>query len=162
VDGSMIDMPAMGATNWPPPSYDPQTELFYLNGTEGYGMAYLYDTSDNPEGYGGGGGGGFDTRSALFALDVRTGNVKWKHEHTQGGLSGGMSGGVLTTAGHLLFTGDSGNLVAFDPASGKILWHQQLLQGVSNGPSTYMLDGRQYLLVGAGDSLYALVLAGKR
>ena len=33
VDGSMIDMPAMGATNWPPPSYDPQTELFYLNGT---------------------------------------------------------------------------------------------------------------------------------
>ena len=39
VDGSMIDMPAMGATNWPPPSYDPQTELFYLNGTEGYEVA---------------------------------------------------------------------------------------------------------------------------
>src|SRR5213078_2000572 len=50
VDGSMIDMPAMGATNWPPPSYDPQTELFYLNGTEGYGIAYLYDTSEEPEG----------------------------------------------------------------------------------------------------------------
>ena len=53
----MIDMPAMGATNWPPPSYDPQTELFYVNGTEGYGVAYLYDTSAEPEGYGGGGGG---------------------------------------------------------------------------------------------------------
>ena len=59
-NGSMIDMPAMGATNWPPPSYDPQTELFYFNGTTGYGMAYLYDTSDKPEGYGGGGGGNFD------------------------------------------------------------------------------------------------------
>ena len=81
VDGSMIDMPAMGATNWPPPSYDPQTELFYVNGTEGYGMAYLYDTSADPEGYGGGGGGGFDTRSALFALDIRTGMSRWKHEH---------------------------------------------------------------------------------
>jgi alcohol dehydrogenase (cytochrome c) len=161
VDGSMIDMPAFGATNWPPPSYDPQTELFYLNGTEGYGMAYLYDTSDQPEGYGGGGGGAFDNRSALFALDIRTGNVRWKHEHNGRGGTG-MSGGILTTAGHLLFTGDSGNLVAFDPETGRIIWHQQLVSGVSNGPSTWMLDGKQYIIVGAGDSLYALTLAGKK
>ena len=86
VDGSMIDMPAMGATNWPPPSYDPQTELFYLNAQLAYGMAYLYDTSDKPEGYGGGGGGNFDNRSALLALDVRTGAVKWKHEHAAAGI----------------------------------------------------------------------------
>ena len=166
VDGSMIDMPAMGATNWPPPSYDPQTECFYLNATLGYGMAYLYDTSDNPEGYGGGGGGGFDLKSALLALDVHTGNIKWKHEHPQrggfGGGGGGLSGGILTTAGGLLFTGDSGDLVAFDPANGKVLWHQQLTSSVSNGPSTWMLDGKQYILVGAGDTLYALTLAGKR
>jgi alcohol dehydrogenase (cytochrome c) len=159
VDGSMIDMPAMGATNWPPPSYDPQTELFYFNGTEGYGVAYLYDTSDHPEGYAGGGGGNFDNRSALFAMDIRTGAIRWKHEHE--GQRGGMSGGVLTTAGKLLFTGDSGELVAFDPAGGKPLWHQRLTQPVSNGPSTYMLDGRQYLIVGAGDTLYAMRLAGK-
>jgi len=50
--------------------------------------------------------------------------------------------------------------VAFDPVSGKILWHQQLTSAVSNGPSTWMLDGKQYLIVGAGDSLYALTLAG--
>jgi len=161
VDGSMIDMPAMGATNWPPPSYDPQTELFYLNGTEGYGMAYLYDTSDTPEGYGGGGGGGFDSRSSLFAIDVRTGKIKWKHSHA-GAFGTGMSGGILTTAGHLLFTGDSGHLVAFDPATGKTLWHQQLMSGLSNGPSTWTLDGKQYIIIGAGDSLYALTLAGKR
>jgi alcohol dehydrogenase (cytochrome c) len=163
VDGSMIDMPAMGATNWPPPSYSPQTELFYLNGTLAYGMAYLYDTSDKPEGYGGGGGGNFDNRSALLAMDIRTGNVKWKHEHAAAGFGGGgMSGGILTTAGKLLFTGDSGQLVAFDPADGKILWNQRLSSGVSNGPSTWMLDGKQYLIVGAGDTLYALTLAGKR
>ncbi len=166
VDGSMIDMPAMGATNWPPPSYDPQTELFYLNATLGYGMAYLYDTSDNPEGYGGGGGGGFDLKSALLALDVHTGNIKWKHEHAQrggfGGGGGGLSGGILTTAGGLLFTGDSGHLAAFDPATGKVLWHQQLTSPVSNGPSTWVLDGKQYIIVGAGDTLYALTLAGTK
>ena len=158
----MIDMPAMGATNWPPPSYDPQTELFYVNGTEGYGVAYLYDTSDNPEGYGGGGGGNFDSRSALFALDIHTGKVKWKHELTQRGAGAGMTGGILTTAGHLLFTGASSNLAVFDPATGKILWHQQLPSAVSNGPSTYMFEGRQFVIIGAGDSLYALTLAGKR
>jgi alcohol dehydrogenase (cytochrome c) len=166
VDGSMIDMPAMGATNWPPPSYDPQTGLFYLNATLGYGMAYLYDTSDNPEGYGGGGGGGFDLRSALIAIDVRTGDIKWKHEHPQrggfGGGGGGLSGGILTSAGGLLFTGDSGHVAAFDPANGSIVWHQQLTAPVSNGPSTWMLDGKQYLIVGAGDTLYALTLAAKK
>ena len=72
-----------------------------------------------------------------------------------------MSGGVLTTAGRLLFTGDSGELVAFDPADGNPLWHQRLTGAVSNGPSTWMLDGKQYLIVGAGDTLYALTLAGK-
>lgn len=124
-------------------------------------MAYLYDTSEQPEGYGGGGSGVFDSRSALFAIDIRSGNICWKHEHNGRGGSG-MSGGVLTTAGHLVFTGDSGNLVAFDPKTGRILWHQQLVNAVSNGPSTWMLDGKQYLIVGAGDSLYALTLAGKK
>jgi len=71
-------------------------------------------------------------------------------------------GGILTTAGKLLFTGDSGNLVAFEPSTGKILWHQQLMSALSNGPSSYMLDGKQYLIVGAGDCLYAFTLAGKR
>ena len=62
--------------------------------------------------------------------------------------------GILTTAGKLLFTGDgSQNLIAFDPATGKILWHAGLAANVSNGPETYMLDGQQYLVVGAGDSL---------
>lgn len=161
VDGSMIDMPAMGATNWPPPSYDPQTELFYLNGTEGYGIAYLYDTSTQPEGYGGGGSGTFDMRTTLFALDIRTGAAKWKHSRPSDGLGGGMSGGILTTAGHLLFTGDSGQLTAFDPATGKILWHQRLTAALTNGPSTYMLDGKQYIIAGAGDTLFALTLAGR-
>jgi len=161
-DGSMIDLPIGGGTNWPPPSYSPLTHLFYVNASEGYGIAYLYDTSDEPEGYGGGGGGNFDGRTALIALDVTTGKPKWKHEMKGGGLDGGgISGGILTTAGNLLFTGVSGRLAAFNPADGTLLWNQILDSSVSNGPSTWTLDGKQYLIVGAGDTLYALTLAGK-
>lgn len=161
VDGSMIDMPPLGATNWQPPSYSPQTGLFYFTGTEGYGLSYLYDTSPQPEGYGGGGGGTFDPRSALWAMDIHTGAIRWKHEVPSVPGGGGISGGVLTTAGKLLFTGDSGQLAAFNPEDGKILWHQRLTSNVSNGPSAWMLDGKQYLVVGAGDTLWAFVLAGK-
>jgi alcohol dehydrogenase (cytochrome c) len=159
VDGSLIDIPIQGATNWPPPSYDPETKLFYVNGSEGYGIAYLYDTSDEPEGYGGGGAGTFDARTALFALNTQTGAVQWKHEVQPTASSGGMTGGILTTAGGLLFTGDSGHLAAFDPKNGNILWNQRLLAPVSNGPSTWMLNGRQYVIVGAGDTLYAFTTA---
>jgi alcohol dehydrogenase (cytochrome c) len=162
VDGSMIDMPIQGGTNWPPPSYDPQTHLFYVNGAEGYGIAYLYDTSAEPEGYGGGGGGTFDPRTALFAIDTETGRVEWKHEVPTNTVSGGgMTGGILTTAGGLLLTGDSGHLAAFDPKNGTILWNQRLTSPLSNGPSTWMLGGKQYIIAGAGDTLYAFTLAGE-
>jgi len=67
--------------------------------------------------------------------------------------------GILTTAGGLLFTGDpSGNFIAFDPSAGKILWHAKLDEKVSNGAMTYELDGKQYVVVGAGATLYAFTL----
>jgi alcohol dehydrogenase (cytochrome c) len=67
--------------------------------------------------------------------------------------------GILSTAGKLLFSGDpGGNLIAWDPATGRILWHFQLPAPISNGPMTYILNGRQYLVVGAGDTLYAFAL----
>jgi alcohol dehydrogenase (cytochrome c) len=67
--------------------------------------------------------------------------------------------GLLTTAGDLLFGGDgSGNFVAYDPSNGEPLWHAGLHATVSNAPITFMLDGRQFVIVGAGDSLYAFTL----
>ena len=68
--------------------------------------------------------------------------------------------GILTTAGNLLFTGDgaSGNFVALNAATGDPLWHANLRSGVSNGPITYTLDGLQYVVVGAGDTLWAFVM----
>jgi alcohol dehydrogenase (cytochrome c) len=62
-------------------------------------------------------------------------------------------------AGKLLFWGYVGvNLVAYDPANGNPLWHAYLSTQVSNAPETYMLDGHQYVLVAAGDTLYSFTL----
>ena len=70
----------------------------------------------------------------------------------------GGSGGVLATAGDLVFTGDAGgNFVAFDAANGKPLWHSRI-GSITNAPQTYMIDGRQYVLVATGDTLYAFVI----
>jgi alcohol dehydrogenase (cytochrome c) len=62
------------------------------------------------------------------------------------------------TAGRLLFGGDvSGNFVAFDPTNGNPLWHSRI-GNVSNAPETYMVDGKQHVLVAVGDSLYSFAL----
>ena len=157
VDGSLVNTPGGGATNWPPPSFDPETGLFYVNAKEGYGLTYLTDDDPKPQGYGGGGGTGF-SEPVLLALDYQTGGEKWKHVYPSGGF-GNAFPGILTTAGKLLFTGDpSGNLVAYDPATGRILWHFRTGTMVSNGPSTYLLNGTQYVVVAAGDTLFAFKL----
>ena len=88
-------------------------------------------------------------------MDYKTGKVRWNHEWPH---SGGRSG-ILTTAGNLLFTGDTTtNLVAFNATTGAILWHAGLGNIVTNGPITYELDGLQYIVAAAGDTLYAFVL----
>jgi alcohol dehydrogenase (cytochrome c) len=150
---------AGGGTNWPPPSFNPETGLFYVGATPSYSVYYLTDTSDKPQGYGGRDSGVW-SESALEALDYQTGKIRWKHVYPGG--RGGYQSGILTTAGKLLFTGDpSSNFVAFDPENGKILWHAGLAASVSNGPMTFELDGRQYLIVGAGDMLYAFTEPNK-
>jgi alcohol dehydrogenase (cytochrome c) len=157
VAGSLIDIPGGGGTNWYAPSYDPDTGLFYVQARRGYSIGYLYDTSPKPQGYAGG-NSTLWTQAVLEAIDVRTGQITWAHEYEDSG-PGNAGPGILTTAGGLLFTGDMARrLVAHDPATGRILWSQRLTRTVSNGPSTWMLDGSQYLVAGAGDTLYAFRL----
>ena len=154
-DGTLVSPAAGGATNWPTPSFDPQTGLFFVNTSYSYSVYYLTDTDEKAQGYGGRDSGVW-SQVALKAIDYKTGQARWTHEYP--GQSGSVAS-ILTTAGNLLFTGDPRrNLIAYDPASGKILWHVGLLSAVSNGPITYELDGRQYLVVGAGDMLYAFTL----
>jgi acido-empty-quinoprotein group A len=156
IPGVLVSPASGGATNWPAPSFDPETGLFYVSSNQSYSIFYLTDTDPHPEGYAAAERAAGGLGGTLRALDYKTGKTVWRHDYPGGG---GLSG-LLATAGKLLFSGDgSQHLVAFDPANGKILWHAGLGANVSNGPETYMLDGRQYLVVGAGDSLYAFTLA---
>ena len=158
VPGSLVSPNNGGATNWPPPAYSPDTGLFYVPSNDAYSMYYLTET--DPRGAMGLGGKEEDglgsLGSFLTAIDYKTGKVAWRHRYP--GTGGNLGNGMLTTAGRLLFAGDiAGNLVAYDPANGKILWHTRL-GNVSNAPETYMLDGHQYILVAAGDTLYSFTL----
>src|SRR6185369_1604001 len=73
--------------------------------------------------------------------------------------SSSVRSGLLSTAGNLLFAGDaSANFVAFNATTGETLWHSRLHASITNAPITYELDGVPYVVVGAGDSLYAFAL----
>jgi alcohol dehydrogenase (cytochrome c) len=156
VGGALVSSSNAGATNWPPPSFSPDAGLFFVPVAESFSMYYLTET--DPRGAMGLGGKdeqGLTSTSYLAAIDYKTGKTAWRHRFPG---NGGGTNGLLSTAGKLLFAGDtSGNLVAYDPANGKTLWHTHLGQ-ISNAPQTYMLDGRQYLLIAAGDMLYAFTI----
>lgn len=154
VDGVMVSPSAAGGTNWPAPSFNPETGLLYVGSNTPFSMYYLTDTDDHPEGWGGlermaGGDGG-----ALLAIDYKTGKIAWRHDWPSG--TGVVS--MLSTAGKLLFTSNGSYLIAFDPANGKVLWHAGLTASPSGGPISYMLDGEQYILVAAGDTLFSFAL----
>ena len=159
IAGALVSAANGGATNWPPPAYSPDTGLLYVPTAETYAMYYLTETDPR----GAMGLGGKDEVSVgtmgtyISAIDYKTGKTVWKHKfRTMGGGRG--ASGLLTTAGKLLFGGDvSGNFVAFDPATGTPLWHTAIGQ-VSNAPETYLVEGRQHVLVAAGDTLYAFAL----
>jgi alcohol dehydrogenase (cytochrome c) len=93
--------------------------------------------------------------SFLTAIDYRNGRIAWRHRYPVGN---GGGGGVLATAGGLVFAGDAaGNIVAHNSQTGAPLWNSRI-GNVSNAPITYKVDGRQYLLVATGETLYSFVM----
>jgi alcohol dehydrogenase (cytochrome c) len=155
IGGSLVSPVEGGVTNWPPPAYSPDTGLFYVQEHNAFNMLYL--TDPDPRGSMGLGGKSVSILGSLgdylTAIDPKTGRVAWRHRFTGGG-----GGGLLTTAGGLLFSGDgSGNFVAFDARNGNPLWHTRI-GNISNAPETYLVDGRQNVLVAVGDTLYAFVM----
>jgi alcohol dehydrogenase (cytochrome c) len=157
--GALVSPDSDGIVNWQPPTYDPQTGLFYVAMDEVY--SEFYRTEPNVRALQGL-NGVQETRVGIkgkyiIAIDYKTGKIVWRHLQPSAG-EGDNNTGLTTTAGKLLFGGDAnGNLVAYDPANGNPLWHTHLGR-VSNAVETYMLDGRQYILVASGDSLFAFAL----
>jgi alcohol dehydrogenase (cytochrome c) len=158
-DGALVSPNQGGAANWPPPSFNPETGLFYVNAARAFSVYYIYDDDDDkPEGWGGNDRSGF-SEGMVQAIDTKTGKIAWSHKWPNGGAP---RSGLLSTAGKLLFAGDTAsNFVALDPATGTPLWHAGLHTPMTNGPMTYQLDGTQYVVIGAGDSLYAFALAAR-
>ena len=151
IAGALVTPNQGGATNWFAPSFSPQTGLFYVNANRAFSVWYIYDASDNPMGWGGTDRGGYSEQGQLKAIDYKTGRIRWSIPRY------GPNSGLLSTAGNVIFGSGASGLAAYNATTGEALWDSRI-GGVSNGPITYELDGRQYVVAGAGTRLAAFVM----
>jgi alcohol dehydrogenase (cytochrome c) len=170
-EGTLIYPGNQGGTNWYSPSFSPHTGLFYIPVWDNYSSLYVKQDQDFVEGRTFGGGGprptGPATKSgvqnfradediygAVRAIDPKTGDKKWEFK-----MADVTEAGILTTASDVLFTGGhEGYFFALDARNGKLLWKSPLGGEVRSGPMTYMVNGRQYVAVDAGNSLFVWAL----
>jgi len=152
-----------GATNWMSTAYNPETRLFYVMALE---KCLLYSKSPAPweQGRSFYGGGtrevpGEPGKKYLRAIGVQTGKIIWQYAQTGPANSWG---GVLSTAGGLVFFGDdSGAFAAVEAKSGKALWYFHTNELWKASPMTYTAAGRQYVAVAAGANILAFGLPRK-
>ncbi|MGU3628397.1 PQQ-dependent dehydrogenase, methanol/ethanol family [Comamonas sp. C24C] len=150
-----------GAHNWHPMSFNPQTGLVYLpaqnvpvNLMDDKKWEFNQAEPGKPQS-----GTGWNTAKffnaeppkskpfgRLLAWDPVAQKAAWSVEHVSP-----WNGGTLTTAGNVVFQGTAdGRLVAYHAASGEKLWEAPTGTGVVAAPSTYMVDGKQYVSVAVG------------
>jgi alcohol dehydrogenase (cytochrome c) len=169
-EGTLVYPGVQGGTNWYAPSYSPRTGLFYLSVWADYYSVYQEGEAEYVPGRLFGGG---HTRQALAfnrsptlvpneeqgygalkAIDPKTGELVWQVK-----FADLTEGGVLTTAGDVLFTGNrEGYFHAFDARDGKLLWKVSLGGYIAAGPVTYSVDGKQYVAVAAGHGMFVFGL----
>jgi alcohol dehydrogenase (cytochrome c) len=90
--------------------------------------------------------GAIEPSGTLSAINVNTGKIEWQYHSDYP-----MLGGVMVTAGNLVFAGEfNGQFNAFNATTGEKLWHFQMGAGVNASPVTYMVDGTQYVAIAAG------------
>jgi alcohol dehydrogenase (cytochrome c) len=165
-----------GGTNWYSPSFSPRTNLFYVSAWEDYASIYGPSPVEYKEGRNFTGGGPrpyapvpgapglarapINTwteaagHGAVIALDVATGEQKWKFNMTDV-----TDSGILTTASHLLFTGGrEGYFQALDARTGTLLWKTNLGSAINSGPMSYRVGNRQYVATVSGLSLFVFAL----
>jgi PQQ-dependent dehydrogenase (methanol/ethanol family) len=149
-EGARMLPGANGGVEWSPMAIDPTHRLSYAINLH-QPMTYTVRSTPYPEGKLWL-GGSFDVIPEeeqwgnVTAVDYDTGRIRWQVRTAQP-----MIGGVLATAGGLLFTGEGNGLFkAYDASNGAELWRFQAGAGVNAPPSSYTVDGRQYIVVGAG------------
>jgi quinohemoprotein ethanol dehydrogenase len=151
-----------GAHSWQPMSFSPQTGLVYIPAQE---LPFLYANEQKFQLRPGAWNLGVDLlksippdspevqaaisaslKGRLLAWDPVHQQAAWKVEY-----AGPWNGGVLSTAGNLVFQGTAdGNFIAYDAANGQRLWSFAAETGVMAGPISYSVRGKQYVAVVAG------------
>jgi alcohol dehydrogenase (cytochrome c) len=151
-DGRLVSPDEGGGTNYRSPSLDPEEGLLIVSAADAFGL-YFWKPEHGDYGWAGASPGVY-SHGYIRAIDFRTGEIRWEKD-----LHGGAgAAGVLTTATGVTFTGDSASsAVALRTRDGATLWHSRIGR-VGNSPITYELDGRQYVIFGGGDSVYAFVM----
>ena len=146
-----------GGKDWPPAAYNPKTGLLYipandnhcstLEGKEApYEVGKLYLGVDRPK-ISLSLRPGESTIGEVQAWNMNTGQKVWTHQ-----FKWHLWGPMLTTGGGLVFAGGTNdrNFRAFDAKSGKVLWEFKTNSGVTGVPSSFAIDGKQYVAVQSG------------
>jgi len=147
-----------GGTNFMPPSYDPDLRLFFVTARETCAQYVPEHQTIAPGRFSLSGTVRRDLNQqygALRAIDPTTGERRWEFRFTTPSFAG-----VLSTASGVVFDGDNeGNFMAFDARTGRNLWHYQTGSPIWGGaPMTFMLDGKQYVVIGSGTAITAFAL----
>jgi alcohol dehydrogenase (cytochrome c) len=145
-----------GGKNWPPAAYNPETRFLYIPANNNLCSTMAGEEVEYRPGAGYTGvqflGGsiveGADHVGELQAWNLDTGDRVWTHEF--GAFANW--GPVLTTAGGLVFQGGTADRYfrAFDAESGDLLWQQRLNSGIIGVPTSFEVEGVQYIAVQSG------------
>ena len=159
LQGTKVWPSVAGANNWYSPSYSPKTNLLYVAAREAGSTYYTGDAQFKlGERFDGGGFRnipGEEEWGAVRALKPATAEVAWEYKlHTP------PYAGLLSTAGNLVFGAtNEGQFFALNANTGKELWRFQATSLlVRSNPMSYLADGKQYVAMTMGNSLYAFTL----
>jgi alcohol dehydrogenase (cytochrome c) len=155
---------AVGGDNWPPSSYDPESNMYFVCSQAGaLGLVVPPDPQEYKEGQTYIGSDsivstGFDTSGFITAYDMSTGKIAWQNETP----AESCYSGAVTTAGGLLFVGkNNGELVAYDSKTGKELWHWQTGAGANTTVTAFEDEGEEKIAIYAGGNSLAATAHGE-
>jgi len=155
-----------GGKNWPPVAFSPKTRMIYIPANENLcaRMAGRPVTYTAGRGFTGAIPGlfiapGADHIGEVQAWNVDTGMRVWTHTFPTSSNWGPM----LATAGGLVFSGGTQDRLfrAFDASTGRVLWQFPTNSGIVGQPSSFMVDGRQYIAVQSGWGVDAKTMQGR-
>lgn len=150
--GTVVYPGVAGATNWESPSYSPLTGLFYVSALDWGGIFFEGHSEYHPGEPFPGGATQFFTNArpyaAVRALDAVTGAQKWQYRNPAF-----IIGGLLSTAGGVVFGGQEENFFALDANTGHELWRVGAGGPVKAAPVTFLCEGKQLVTVAAGHDL---------